>query len=382
MAQKPWWNISAEAGSDTTEIAIFDRIGASLFFGGISASEMLDELNAIDTPKITVRINSPGGNVFEGIAILNALRAHSATVTTVIEGLAASAASFIAMAGSEIVMRRNAELMIHDAWGDCIGNAADMETMAAQLNRISDNIASIYADRAGGEVADWRAAMKAETWYSDAEAVAAGLADRIDTGAGTDNKARNAFDLSVFAHAGRRAAPRPTFPFAAEVEVTKKEEPMGTLNEALAQRLGIPADADEAAITAALDAALTPAAPVVPTLDQAVAVVAESGMVVAEQSVLDQLTADAAAGREARAQQIADANAVIVDAALAEGRITPADRPKWLALVEKDSDGAAAVLATLAKGSAVPVAEIGHGITAEPESEGDDLYSNLFGKDA
>lgn len=382
MAQKPWWNISAEAGSDTTEIAIFDRIGASLFFGGVSASEMIDELNAIDTPKITVRINSPGGNVFEGIAILNALRAHSATVTTVIEGLAASAASFIAMAGNEIVMRRNAEMMIHDAWGDCIGNAADMETMAAQLNRISDNIASIYADRAGGEVADWRAAMKAETWYSDAEAVAAGLADRIDTGAVTDKKAKNSFDLSVFAHAGRRAAPRPTFPFAAEVEVTKKEEPMGTLNEALAQRLGIPADADEAAITAALDAALTPAAPVVPTLDQAVAVVAESGMVVAEQSVLDQLTADAAAGREARAQQIADANAAIVDAALAEGRITPADRPKWLALVEKDSDGAAAVLATLAKGSAVPVAEIGHGITAEPESEGDDLYSNLFGKGA
>ena len=107
-------------------------------------------------------------------------------------------------------MARNSELMIHDAWGLCVGNAADMRDLAGRLDHFSDNIASVYADKAGGDVATWRAAMAAETWYSAEEAVEAGLADRVVTRKADDAKAR--FDLSIFNYPGRDAAPDPAAP--------------------------------------------------------------------------------------------------------------------------------------------------------------------------
>jgi ATP-dependent Clp endopeptidase proteolytic subunit ClpP len=159
------------------------------------------------TSEIRLHINSPGGEVFEGIAILNALRAHSARVVAVVDGIAASAASFIACGADELVMAENSELMIHDAWGLCVGNAADMRETAGMLDHLSDNIASVYAKKAGTDVAAWRAAMSTETWYSAEEAVAAGLADRVD-GAAT-SEAKNRYDLSIFNYAGRSEAPAP-----------------------------------------------------------------------------------------------------------------------------------------------------------------------------
>jgi hypothetical protein len=120
--------------------------------------------------------------------------------------LAASAASFIAMASDEIVMGRNSEMMIHDAWGICMGPAVDMRDLADKLDHLSNNIASIYAGKAGGTTADWRVPMLAETWYSAEEAVAAGLADRVEA---AQAPAENHFDLSVFTYAGRAKAPAP-----------------------------------------------------------------------------------------------------------------------------------------------------------------------------
>jgi ATP-dependent Clp endopeptidase proteolytic subunit ClpP len=175
---------------------------------GVSAKEFASALDEIsDAPEIRLHINSPGGEVFEGIAIMNLLRSHKARITTVVDGLAASAASFIAAAGDEVVMGRNTEMMIHDAWGICIGNAADMRDLAGRLDHLSDNIASVYSAKAGGSVEDWRGAMLAETWYSADEAVAAGLADRVEQAAPA---AENKFDLSVFQYAGRAEAPSPT----------------------------------------------------------------------------------------------------------------------------------------------------------------------------
>ncbi|KQU30335.1 MULTISPECIES: head maturation protease, ClpP-related [unclassified Rhodococcus (in: high G+C Gram-positive bacteria)] len=383
MTTRHWYSISAAADTaESTEVLIYDRIGASFFFGGVSASEMVQELNAIDTPEIVVRINSPGGNVFEGIAILNALRAHKAKVTTIVEGLAASAASFIAMAGDEVVMRRNAELMIHDAWGECIGNAKDMADMANQLGRISDNIASIYADKAGGDIGQWRDAMTAETWYSDAEAVEAGLADRVDGAKPSDAKAKNAFDLSVFAYAGRHAAPRPTYPSAAEAEDHKKEEPMGTLKDDLTKRLGISADADEATIVAAIDEALNERTDG-PTLDQAMDAVKAAGNVVVSQSVFDDYKAKVDNLDQIRAEQAKTANARIVEDALRDGKITAADKDTWNALVESNPEGAKAALDRMEKGHAVPVSESGHGVDTEDTSNEDEsTYTALFGKEA
>jgi ATP-dependent protease ClpP protease subunit len=176
---------------------------------GVSAKEFAEALDGLgdDVTDLHLHINSPGGEVFEGIAILNALRNHPVKVTAIVDGLAASAASFIAMAANEVVMGRNSEMMIHDAWGICIGNAEDMRDLAGRLDHLSDNIASVYAEKAGGSTADWRAHMLAETWYSADEAVAAGLADRVED---AQSKAENKFDLSVFTYAGREKAPAPS----------------------------------------------------------------------------------------------------------------------------------------------------------------------------
>lgn len=197
----------AQTDGQVATIRLYDPIDSWGGDWGVSAKEFAQALDEIkNVGEIRVHINSPGGEVFEGIAIMNALRNHSAKVTTIVDGLAASAASFIAMAGDEVVMGQNAELMIHDAWGICIGNAADMSDMQGRLDHLSDNIASVYSGKAGTPVETWREAMRGETWYSAEEAVKAGLADRVEK---TADAPKNQFDLSVFTYSGRAQAPAP-----------------------------------------------------------------------------------------------------------------------------------------------------------------------------
>ena len=129
------------------EVYLFDEIG----YWGDTAGDVVDTLRDLDVDHIAVKINSPGGDVFDGIAIMNILKSHPAKVTTVVEGLAASAASFIAVgAGDEVVMMPHSQLMIHDAWGMSMGNAEDMMRCAEELNRASDNLAAIYRPRPVG----------------------------------------------------------------------------------------------------------------------------------------------------------------------------------------------------------------------------------------
>ncbi len=190
------------------KVRLYDPIDTWGEFWGISAKEFATTIDELpdDVAEIHLLINSPGGDVFDGIAILNAIRGHEARSVAVVEGLAASAASFIAAGCDEVVMARNSEMMIHDAWGVCVGNAEDMRQLADDLDRLSDNIASIYAERTGGDLAVWREAMRKETWYSAEEAVEAGLADRVET---KTTAPKNRFDLSIYTYAGRRAAPPP-----------------------------------------------------------------------------------------------------------------------------------------------------------------------------
>jgi ATP-dependent protease ClpP protease subunit len=191
-----WYEIKNLA-ADNAVVSIYDEIGG----WGVTASEFVADLKGITARSITLNINSPGGDVFDGLAILNALRQHTSSVNVVIDGMAASAASFIAMAGDTVKIAPNAMMMIHDASGLCIDNAKGMREMADLLDKTSQNIASIYASRAGGDVEDWRAAMQAETWYTDQEAVDAGLADEIlgsDTGT---TKPENVAPVAVLATA-------------------------------------------------------------------------------------------------------------------------------------------------------------------------------------
>ena len=185
---------------------IYDEIDS---WFGVSAEALAREIAALDDNReLHVRINSPGGNVFDGVAILNALRGHPGKVTVIVDSLAASAASFIAMGGDEVVMNRDAEMMIHKASGLVVGGADDMRQQADLIDRLNDKMANIYAERAGGTVEDWLAMMASETWYSADEAVEAGLADRVENVTADREQAAAKFDLSIFAHAGAHMRPR------------------------------------------------------------------------------------------------------------------------------------------------------------------------------
>lgn len=198
--------LQVEPGDDVTDLLIYDEIG----FFGVSAQDVTDSLADV-TGDLNVRLNSPGGDVFDGVAIYNALSDHPGKVTVTVDGLAASAASFIAMAGDTVRMNRASQMMIHDASGLCIGNAGDMTEMAALLDRVSDTIAGIYADRTGVDVEAWRGQMRTETWYSAEEAVSAGLADAMTPARKRPSQDEDAaaYDLTVFHFAGRANAPAP-----------------------------------------------------------------------------------------------------------------------------------------------------------------------------
>lgn len=177
-----WFTIKNEASDAEADVYIYDEIVPEwmvAWFGGVSAEGMIAQLNEITAPKINVRINSPGGAVFEAIAIYNALVAHSADIHVYVDALAASAASVIAMAGDKVTMMVGSQLMIHDALGLERGNAAELRAYAEFLDKQSDNIASIYAHKTGGDPADMRALMLAETWMFAQEAVELGLADEV-----------------------------------------------------------------------------------------------------------------------------------------------------------------------------------------------------------
>lgn len=376
-----------------TEILMYDEIGEDPWFGtGISAKAFAEDLNSIETDEIHLRINSPGGNVFEGIAMLNAVRRHKAKVTVFVDGLAASAASIVAMGGDEVVMSRNAELMIHDAWGIAIGNADEMQKMADDLGRASDNLASAYADKAGGDVAQWREAMKAETWFSDKEAVAAGLADRVEPSKTASDKSKAKFNLSMFAYAGRAEAPAPNLPAEPESTTSKEGSDMPETLALVRQRLGLSADADEAAILAALPDPTEPA-PELPaeeteeetaeeetTEEEGAETGAEPRIVSVSEEVFNDMRRNAEAGRKAYEAQQAAHRDQLVNAAVRDGRISPARKVDWLNKLKKDP-GSETELASLAKGLIPVDSPRGYtgSLTDVAEDDDNHVYDALFG---
>lgn len=167
------------AGSKTGEVFIYDDIGAG-FFGGIGAKQVADEINAlgkIDT--LNVRLNSAGGDVFEGLAIYNFLNRHPAKVIVDIDGMALSIASIIAMAGEEIRIADNAMLMIHDPWTMAVGSADDFRKQADTMDQVKDSLVGVYASRTNRDRAQLSDMMAEETWMTAAEAVDMGFADQV-----------------------------------------------------------------------------------------------------------------------------------------------------------------------------------------------------------
>lgn len=167
------------SGSGNPTISIFDRIGADYEGNGVTATRVGAALRSIGNRDLTVEINSPGGNYFEGVAIYNLLRRHPAAVNVQILGIAASAASIIAMAGDTIEIAHNAEIMIHQAQGVFFGNADDMEAAIVTLRKLDDAMADVYAARTGKDQSELIGMMKVETYIGGHAAVEAGFADTV-----------------------------------------------------------------------------------------------------------------------------------------------------------------------------------------------------------
>lgn len=185
-----WYRVE-NATDDVAKVYIYDEIG----YFGVTAADFVAELTTITAPEVELHLNTPGGEVFDGIAITNALRDHPANITAIVDGAAHSAGSFILQAADRRIMNRNSEVLIHDGQAMGIGDAAMFTELIARLDEASNNIASIYAERSGkGTVQSWRKAMKATTRYGAQQAVDAGLADEVAGQAAT----ANTWDLSIY----------------------------------------------------------------------------------------------------------------------------------------------------------------------------------------
>ena len=186
-----WYKIEA-LSDDEAEILIYDLIGWPFN----DAGEFARSLSGISAKTITVRINSPGGDVFDAISIFNALQSHKAKIITRIESLADSSSSFIALGGKEVQAYRNAMMMIHEPWVYSAGNQYDLREIAEILGKISNNMVDIYAANSNVGKRELREMMKNETWFTAKEAMDKGFIDTI-----VDGKAvKAAFDLSMFAN--------------------------------------------------------------------------------------------------------------------------------------------------------------------------------------
>ena len=207
------FEVVAKADSSEVDIFLYDHIVSSEdeaeWWGGVAPESFVKAVYAVDpSHTINLRVNSPGGSVFAARAMEQALRAHKGKVVVHIDGLAASAATFVSMAGDEIVMSKGAMFMIHKAWTGMWGNAEDLRKEADLLDKIDGTLAETYADKTGKDIAAITEWMAAETWFTAQEALDAGFATSI---AEAEAKAL-AWDLSAYQNAPkaeRQTQPEP-----------------------------------------------------------------------------------------------------------------------------------------------------------------------------
>lgn len=196
--------IKAEASGDEATLYLYDVIVSDAFWGGVSALDFAKELAAIKAPVINLRINSPGGDVFAARAMEAVIREHGSQIIAHIDGHAASAATFVALAANKVKMSDGGLFMIHKAWAIAMGNSDDMLQMTALLEKVDQTLVSTYANKTGQDqaaIADW---MAAETWFTAQEALDAGFVDEITASAG-QTSANNLWNLSAYDKAPTQA---------------------------------------------------------------------------------------------------------------------------------------------------------------------------------
>lgn len=192
--------IRAEAG----KVYLFDVIDRDW---GVSAKALIEALAPLAGKPVALHINSPGGDVFEARAMVAAIRAHGAPVSTYIDGLAASAATYVALAGDKVHITDGGLFMVHNSWTLAWGNKHEMRSTADLLDKIDSTIANDYARKTGASAEQIAAWMDAETWFTATDAKAAGFIDEI-TGAADDSKAAR-WNLSAYSNAPKPADPPP-----------------------------------------------------------------------------------------------------------------------------------------------------------------------------
>lgn len=188
----------SEVKAAGNELMLYGAIGS--YFDELDGKKTVEQIKAMKG-NITVRVNSPGGDVFDGIAIMNALKEHGkekGRVTIIVEALAASIASVIAVgAADELIMSEGSYLMIHNPWTFAIGDAAELEQTAGVLRQLAGTLAGIYSRKTGKTKEEMQALMDAETWMDSAQSLELGFADKAD---GVESSSVENFDLSMFAN--------------------------------------------------------------------------------------------------------------------------------------------------------------------------------------
>lgn len=180
------------ASATEAHIYLYDFIG----WGGIEAQTFVKDLSGVTAPIIHLHINSPGGDVFEARAIATAIKGHRSKIIAHIDGLAASAATMVAMAAAEIEMSDGGFFMIHQAWTVVIGNADDMRKCIEVLEKVDGSLAADYCRKTGKDAATVKMWMASETWFTASEALDQGFVDRVTEG----KTAENCFDLQAYAN--------------------------------------------------------------------------------------------------------------------------------------------------------------------------------------
>lgn len=232
--------VNAEDGANEAEVLIYGDIGGGWWDEGITAESITKEIGALEVDTINVRINSGGGLVFEGIAIYNAFARHSAKIIVHIDGIAASIASVIAMAGDEIKIAEGAHIMIHKPWSFAMGDAAAMRKEADILDELETGIIDVYAARTEAERGDLEKWVAAETWFLGQKAVDAGFAD-VMVPAKKKTKPANSALLNLFKRTPQNLLPTGDAPGIREFETFLRDGE--GLSHAQAKRIAVQAQA-------------------------------------------------------------------------------------------------------------------------------------------
>ncbi|MFG1370702.1 head maturation protease, ClpP-related [Xanthobacter oligotrophicus] len=327
------------------ELVLYGPVGGSFWDDdGFTATDVLQALAEVEGD-ITVRLNSGGGVAWDGIAIYNALKARSGVVTVVVDGIAASAASVIAMAGDDVVMRTGALMMIHNAATITWGTAEDHGKSVELLRKLDGQIASIYAERTGMDLAEIRALMDAETWMDGAEAIDKGFAGETDDEAAAK---ATAFDYRLYAH-----APKPLQTMARKLKAPAEAKPWGVpLNSAALKRRPSKTTATPPAAAAATAEPPMPEAPPAapnPANDTAIADATKA----ATARIAGILNHAEASGLDALAQHLALETTLDVEAA---GKALAAARKATAAAAPEETPAAHAARRAAAGGLAAPLA--------------------------